>query len=450
MLSFAVQRLPRLIIPSRETNYGSRIDYILATPGLLPWIKSCDIQPHILGSDHCPVVAQLHESITGPDGNPVYLWDLINVPGRSRDPQTAAPDPPKLAARFYTEFGAEQRLLSTFFGKRPGTVTNPVTISPATLAIQAGLSASIVNNNVTHVRVPNVSLANGRAPPEDIPVPTASTSRLQSSPTSGMPPSQTPKPTSLLASTLPQALSIDLTAENTDEDIEKQPRASSSKLTASPAASGPVLTGESLKKANISAKKAKKGQQTLAGFFRPSTPVPAVPQREKKRKASQSEAVTKEMALASAEMAHNGEEEKGSQVGQSAPQATHFLEGSPEAIEIVDNEVMASAEEDDLSALKHKALNGSRIEKGTKRRKKSPSTDSAQDSDDIREVCSLYFAQVSGVIRLTPPCLQAVSAAQYGNEQASSAWSSIFTAKVPPLCTSHGEPCKQWTVNKCA
>jgi hypothetical protein len=34
------------------------------------------------------------------------------------------------------------------------------------------------------------------------------------------------------------------------------------------------------------------------------------------------------------------------------------------------------------------------------------------------------------------------------NEQASSAWSSIFSPKIAPLCSSHGEPCKQWTVNK--
>lgn len=33
--------------------------------------------------------------------------------------------------------------------------------------------------------------------------------------------------------------------------------------------------------------------------------------------------------------------------------------------------------------------------------------------------------------------------------ESSAAWSSIFSSRAAPLCTGHGEPCKQWTVNKC-
>lgn len=42
---------------SRNTNFGSRIDYILVSKGLKSIIKDADIMEHIYGSDHCPVYA---------------------------------------------------------------------------------------------------------------------------------------------------------------------------------------------------------------------------------------------------------------------------------------------------------------------------------------------------------------------------------------------------------
>ncbi len=40
---------------ARETNTGWRIDYIFASKELAPHIKTAEIHPEILGSDHCPV-----------------------------------------------------------------------------------------------------------------------------------------------------------------------------------------------------------------------------------------------------------------------------------------------------------------------------------------------------------------------------------------------------------
>ncbi|KAI8850852.1 Endonuclease/exonuclease/phosphatase [Chytridium lagenaria] len=39
------------LIDARKSNYGTRIDYITCTAGLLPWMKSCDIDASIMGSD---------------------------------------------------------------------------------------------------------------------------------------------------------------------------------------------------------------------------------------------------------------------------------------------------------------------------------------------------------------------------------------------------------------
>lgn len=39
----------------RERNVGWRLDYILASPGALPFVRGAAIHPEVLGSDHCPV-----------------------------------------------------------------------------------------------------------------------------------------------------------------------------------------------------------------------------------------------------------------------------------------------------------------------------------------------------------------------------------------------------------
>lgn len=90
----------------------------LVTKGILPWIKTSDILPSIHGSDHCPVYADFHDSITTPDGRTLDLWTEINPPTRSREAGVSPPAPPKFAARNYDEFSGKQRLLSSFFGNR--------------------------------------------------------------------------------------------------------------------------------------------------------------------------------------------------------------------------------------------------------------------------------------------------------------------------------------------
>ncbi|KAK2459260.1 hypothetical protein APHAL10511_008737 [Amanita phalloides] len=98
-------------ISARESNYGTRIDYILITKGLVPWIKAADVQQQIKGSDHCPVFTDLHEKITNPDGSITRLRDVIGV----REPNAL---PPSLAAKFWDEYSGKQTRLHTFFTKK--------------------------------------------------------------------------------------------------------------------------------------------------------------------------------------------------------------------------------------------------------------------------------------------------------------------------------------------
>ncbi|MCL4234349.1 MAG: exodeoxyribonuclease III [Deltaproteobacteria bacterium] len=48
---------------ARERNVGWRIDYVLATPGAMAFVKNAAIHPEVLGSDHCPVSVTLDPKI---------------------------------------------------------------------------------------------------------------------------------------------------------------------------------------------------------------------------------------------------------------------------------------------------------------------------------------------------------------------------------------------------
>ncbi|AKU91498.1 exodeoxyribonuclease III [Vulgatibacter incomptus] len=43
----------------RAKNIGWRIDYVLASPGAMPYVKAADILHDVMGSDHCPVVVDV-------------------------------------------------------------------------------------------------------------------------------------------------------------------------------------------------------------------------------------------------------------------------------------------------------------------------------------------------------------------------------------------------------
>ena len=49
----------------RERNVGWRIDYILASPSAMPFVKGAAIHPKVMGSDHCPISAVVDPKILG-------------------------------------------------------------------------------------------------------------------------------------------------------------------------------------------------------------------------------------------------------------------------------------------------------------------------------------------------------------------------------------------------
>lgn len=90
------------LINARPSNYGTRIDYTLVSPGLKEWVKHGDIQADVMGSDHCPVFVDLYDERVI-DGKAVKLRDLLSN----------AKVAPPLAASRWPEFNTKS--LKTFF-----------------------------------------------------------------------------------------------------------------------------------------------------------------------------------------------------------------------------------------------------------------------------------------------------------------------------------------------
>lgn len=79
---------------ARQTNYGTRIDYIFSNRDLVENVfRGVDIMPEVEGSDHCPVWAQLSCTLL------------------------SSPKYPPLCTRHMPEFAGRQQKLSRFFVK---------------------------------------------------------------------------------------------------------------------------------------------------------------------------------------------------------------------------------------------------------------------------------------------------------------------------------------------
>lgn len=82
------------VTSARQTNYGTRIDYIFADAKLVQKeFIDCEIRADIDGSDHCPVVATLKTSFQ------------------------AASKPPALCTKYMPEFAGKQQKLKSYFAK---------------------------------------------------------------------------------------------------------------------------------------------------------------------------------------------------------------------------------------------------------------------------------------------------------------------------------------------
>ncbi|KAJ2916071.1 hypothetical protein MD484_g4348, partial [Candolleomyces efflorescens] len=228
-------------LSARSTNYGTRIDYILTTPGLLPWLKHGDTQPHIKGSDHCPVYLDFHDEIVDEGGRTVRLEDVFGARAKGKGSENSGKEreekerekgkemreeeilPPRIAARFWEEFSGRQTSLQQFFG--------------------AGAKKQKKEEN-------NTSSVGGSSS-------TSTSSRATPTPTPGIEPSATPTP-----STVPSSLATPAPLPTIEQESSS---AGPSKATKRKLVAPEPVVVSSSKKAKTGPKKS--GQQSIASFF---------------------------------------------------------------------------------------------------------------------------------------------------------------------------------------
>ncbi|KAK6353338.1 Class II abasic (AP) endonuclease [Orbilia brochopaga] len=124
-------------INARPGNYGSRIDYIIASSSMKSWFDAADIQNGLHGSDHCPVYAVLKPEIEL-DGEKKTLLDLVNPPGVFQDGErkTESPPPPRMSARLIPQFSGRRSIKEMFQTKTTTRAVASTTKSGPTSSTQ--------------------------------------------------------------------------------------------------------------------------------------------------------------------------------------------------------------------------------------------------------------------------------------------------------------------------
>lgn len=118
---------------ARPGNFGSRIDFVLTTKGIE--CPAADILPHLLGSDHCPVFAD----IIGSDA--------------TADASNGISQPPKLCSKWLPSFGRKTTIADLFanYSKKKRPLSNdddsPPSAEPSPPARQSPPRTAANNSN---------------------------------------------------------------------------------------------------------------------------------------------------------------------------------------------------------------------------------------------------------------------------------------------------------------
>nr|QBQ58043.2 APN2 [Aureobasidium zeae] len=134
-------------INARPGNFGSRIDFVLASSAMKDWFAHADIQEGLMGSDHCPVYGDFKDVVNvkcGDESQKVKLVDIMNPPGvfvdGVRQKEWEIKELPPFSARLMPEF-YNRRSIKDMFGKSAASSSK----GPAASAKQPQ-SASLTEN----------------------------------------------------------------------------------------------------------------------------------------------------------------------------------------------------------------------------------------------------------------------------------------------------------------
>ncbi|KKZ64527.1 AP endonuclease 2 [[Emmonsia] crescens] len=105
-------------VNARPGNYGSRIDYILCDRSMQDWFSASNIQEGLMGSDHCPVYADLNDKVSL-DGVEVDILDILNPKGTfengERKREYSPADTLPLSGRLIPEFCQRRSIKDMLF-----------------------------------------------------------------------------------------------------------------------------------------------------------------------------------------------------------------------------------------------------------------------------------------------------------------------------------------------
>ncbi|KAG9659668.1 APN2 DNA lyase apurinic/apyrimidinic, partial [Aureobasidium melanogenum] len=134
-------------INARPGNFGSRIDFVLASGSMRDWFVHADIQEGLMGSDHCPVYGEFKDvvSIEGDDRrSEVSLIDMMNPPGvfnnGVRQKEWNIKELPSFSARLMPEFYQRRSIKDMF--KKPTAPAAPTTTASSSSGQTGSASTS--------------------------------------------------------------------------------------------------------------------------------------------------------------------------------------------------------------------------------------------------------------------------------------------------------------------
>ncbi|PGH09500.1 AP endonuclease 2 [Blastomyces parvus] len=150
-------------VNARPGNYGSRIDYVLCDKSMQDWFSASNIQEGLMGSDHCPVFADLKDKVFL-DGAEVDILDILNPTGTfengQRKREYSSADVLPLSGRLIPEFCQRRSIKDMLFrqssqGGSQGSMKAP---SIETTILSAQKTSSDVNlSTIERSTVPSPS-----------------------------------------------------------------------------------------------------------------------------------------------------------------------------------------------------------------------------------------------------------------------------------------------------
>ncbi|GKT46046.1 DNA-(apurinic or apyrimidinic site) lyase 2 [Colletotrichum spaethianum] len=222
---------------TRPANNGSRIDYILCSAGIKDWFTDSNIQEGLMGSDHCPVYANMADTVKA-NGKDTSVLDLMNPDGMFRDGKRlrewSAKDLLPLSAKLIPEFD-RRRNIRDMFMKKPAAKPSP---NPALSAVELQSLVSEEPPTPQEKENPEPSQQEASEPP-------ASQASVQSNPVK---PSLAPSTT--------------------------RPPASQTKSPVKRVSETTMSTKRPAKKTKTTDTDSSSKQSTLTGFFKPKQPPP--------------------------------------------------------------------------------------------------------------------------------------------------------------------------------